>query len=98
MNIEHTLRGIDFEWDSEKAASNQTKHGISFESACEVFFDPMFFSVDEEVVDDELREHLIGMTLNWRILYVIYEMRDDVVRIVSARHVEPHERRQYENQ
>lgn len=32
--------GIDFVWDANKAASNATKHGVRFERACEVFFDP----------------------------------------------------------
>lgn len=30
---------IKFEWDVEKAASNITKHGVSFDSAQSVFYD-----------------------------------------------------------
>ncbi len=42
MNITYTLHNIQFEWDSQKASSNLQKHGITFETACEVFHDPFF--------------------------------------------------------
>jgi uncharacterized DUF497 family protein len=32
---------IDFEWDQAKAASNATKHGVTFEAAMMVFRDPL---------------------------------------------------------
>ncbi len=32
--------GQRFVWDSEQASSNAGKHGVSFEVACQVFFDP----------------------------------------------------------
>jgi uncharacterized DUF497 family protein len=35
---------MDFEWDDEKAASNLKKHGIAFEDAELVFFDPRSLS------------------------------------------------------
>jgi len=30
-----------FEWDSTKAAGNLRKHGVSFEEAVSVFYDPL---------------------------------------------------------
>ena len=98
MNDHFTLHDIDFGWDRQKALVNLAKHDVSFESACEVFFDPMLLLVKDEVLDNELRTHLIGMTVNWRVLYVIYVMRDETVRIISARRAEPYERKRYENQ
>ena len=98
MNIKYTLHGIDFEWDSQKASANLQKHGISFETACEVFHDPFVQVVDEEVVDAEVREAAIGMTVDWRLVYVVYVFREEVVRIISARLVTKVERRQYEEQ
>lgn len=71
MNEEFTLHGIRFEWDLQKAVANRAKHRVLFESAAEVFFDPMLLAVDDEVTDGELREHVIGMTNNWRVLYVV---------------------------
>ena len=98
MNISYTLHGLTFEWDSRKATTNLLKHRISFETACEVFHDPFVTVVNEEDVDGELRESAIGMTLEWRLLYVVYVFREDVVRIVSAKLVTVTERKQYEEQ
>jgi len=33
-------RQFQFEWDEIKAASNLRKHGVSFEMAATVFYDP----------------------------------------------------------
>jgi uncharacterized DUF497 family protein len=38
------------------------------------------------------------MTVNWRLLYVVFVEQDDVIRIVSARTVEKAERQSYEDQ
>jgi uncharacterized DUF497 family protein len=98
MNIEYTLHGIHFEWDSQKASTNLQKHGVSFETACQVFHDPFVQVFDEEVVEAEVREAAIGMTVDWRLMYVVYVFREEVVRIISARLVTKIERRQYEEQ
>jgi uncharacterized DUF497 family protein len=98
MNVNYTLHGIEFEWDSHKATSNLRRRRISFETACEVFHDPFVMVVNEEDVEGELRETVIGMTIDWRLLYVVYVMREDVVRIISARVVTATERKRYEEQ
>jgi uncharacterized DUF497 family protein len=99
MDARYKLRGIIFEWDRRKAAANLRKHGISFELACEAFFDPFLHNLDEQIVDGEQRETIIGITSSWRLLYVVYVLQDDdIVRIISARLVTKVEREQYENQ
>ena len=71
-DITHIVQAIFFEWDIRKALINVRKHRLSFELACEAFFDPFLHIVDEEeYVDDELREKIIGMTADWRLLYVV---------------------------
>ncbi|WP_236843277.1 BrnT family toxin [Bradyrhizobium icense] len=32
-----------FEWDSRKSDSNLAKHGIDFDGAIEIFYEPIFF-------------------------------------------------------
>jgi hypothetical protein len=98
MNVKYTLHNIVFEWDSEKAAVNLRKHNVTFELACEAFFDPFVCYLDEEIVGTELREKIVGLTTSWLLLYIVYVMRDDVIRIVSARLVTNAEREVYENQ
>ena len=87
-----------FQWDDLKAAQNLAKHGVSFEVARAVFKDP--FAV--EYVDDredygEIRLIIIGLVDN-RLLVVAYTMRDEAIRIISARAAEPFERREYHEQ
>jgi len=54
--------------------------------------------LDEQIVGSELRERLVGLTTTWLLLLVVYVMRGDVIRIVSARMVTKAEREIYENQ
>jgi len=99
MNVRYTLHNVAFEWDSRKAAANFRNHDVSFELACEVFFDPFVCYRDDEAVDGELRETVIGLTTTWQLLYVVYVMRDDnIIRIISGRLVTKAERDVYENQ
>ena len=59
-----------------------------------LFLDP--YVIDFEVRDatGELRFNAIGL-VDGRMLFVIYTMRDAVIRIISARGAEPHEKRKY---
>jgi uncharacterized protein len=98
VKIEYKLQDISIEWDHAKASTNFKKHGVSFETACETFFDPFLVTAEGGVEQGEIRDALIGMTVDWKLLLVVYVMRDDIVRIVSARPVTNPERKQYENQ
>jgi uncharacterized DUF497 family protein len=98
MNVKFTLRSIAFEWDSQKAAANLRKHNVTFELACEAFFDPFVCYLNDEFFDSELRETVIGLTASWQLLYVVYVMRDEMIRVISARLVTTAERETYENQ
>jgi len=98
MNIAHILHGIEFEWDAHKATINKRKHHVSFETACEVFFDPFIFPVDEDSETQEERQAVIGLCENWALLYVIYVERDPKIRLISARSTTGRERSLYENQ
>lgn len=98
MNIRYQHNAIEFEWDTLKAASNMRKHGISFETACEVFFDPFVCAGDEQVIDGEVRETVIGLTSDWELFYVAYTIRGDSVRLISARMANRYQRKIYEDQ
>jgi uncharacterized DUF497 family protein len=41
MNVAYRLSDIDFVWDRKKATLNLRKHGIAFETACEIFSIPL---------------------------------------------------------
>jgi uncharacterized DUF497 family protein len=96
MDVNFTLDEIEFEWDSEKSASNFRKHGVRFETSCEVFFDQFIKVSDASTV--EPRVAVIGMSFRWRLLLVVFVEFDESVRIVSARPADRAERELYENQ
>ena len=98
MNVNRTIHGVQFQWGSDKADSNWYKHKVTFESACEIFFDPFLHALEEEEVEGELRGSVIGLTANWQILYVVYSFRGDIIRLISARTVTRTDRLKYENQ
>jgi len=79
---------MDFEWDDEKAASNNKKHKVSFEEARSVFFDEyaqQFY--DSENFNEEDRFLMLGKSVKSRILIVVHCERDggETIRIISAR-------------
>lgn len=86
-----------FEWDDNKAESNFLKHGIKFEQAVTVFADPyLLFTEDSKHSEQEQREWAIGEAKNGSLLVVIFTMRSDSIRIISARKATKIERKQYE--
>jgi uncharacterized protein len=89
------MKDDDFEWDDAKAAANFAKHKVGFDTARRAFADG--FAVERE--DDsrdygEPRFNLLGM-VDSRVLFVVYTMRGEIIRIISAREAEPYERRLY---
>jgi len=96
MDVFVTREGQRFVWDSEKAASNLVKHGVSFDRALEVLVDP-FHRLEDAGVEDEGRLAAIGVDFLRRVLFVVHLEREiAVIRIVSARHATRVERRRYE--
>jgi uncharacterized DUF497 family protein len=85
---------MDFEWDSAKERANRKKHGVDFRAAAKVFLDPYVIEFDDRDAAGEPRFNAIGQ-VDGRMLFVVYTMRGDVVRIISARGAEPHEKRKY---
>lgn len=86
-----------FEWDDNKAESNFLKHGITFEKAVTVFADPyLLFTEDFGHSKQEEREWAIGEAENGSIIVVIFTMRDELIRIISARKATKRECKKYE--
>ena len=85
---------MDFEWDGAKEPANRKKHGVGFRTAAKVFLEPHVIEFDDLGSTDEPRFNAIGL-VDGRMLFVTYTMRGPVVRIISARGAEPHEKRKY---
>lgn len=88
---------MNFDWDSRKAASNEEKHGVTFEEARTVFDNPLAVIFDDETHSaEEARELIIGHSQRNRILIISFVERSEAIRIISARPATGKERRNYE--
>lgn len=94
----YSLQGITFVWNVKKARTNIADHQVSFEQACEAFFDP-FLIVEDASRHGEERDAIMGEDTVGRLLYVVHiQQEGDWFRIISARKATPAERRTYESQ
>lgn len=88
-----------FEWNLAKSEENQKKHGVSFSEAELAFED--FYAVeefdDEHSTAEEQRFKMLAAA-GEKFLVVVYTMRDETYRIISAREAEKYERELYERQ
>ena len=91
------MSNLSFEWDEKKNASNQKKHGVSFDETTTVFSDDLARLISDPDSEGEERFILMGMSSHPRILTVCHcERSSDVIRIISARKADKSERKQYE--
>jgi uncharacterized protein len=89
-----------FEWDEEKNRANLVKHGVSFQTAKQVFDDPYHVSLMDRVEDSEQRWLTFGMVGGLVVLAVAHTFLDaegEVIRIISARRATRRERRNFED-
>jgi uncharacterized DUF497 family protein len=90
---------MQFEWDENKDRSNQAKHGIAFEYACEIWLDPNYVIYEDRTSTSEERWNAIGLVEGQFVLLAVHTYRgadEDIVRIISARKATPHECRRYQ--
>lgn len=88
---------MHFEWDPVKARQNLHKHGVSFEEASSVFYDPLAVTgVDPDHSEDEERLITFGISSQGRLLVVSQTERGDAIRIINARVATQSERHIYE--
>ena len=86
-----------FEWDEEKSRQNLKKHRISFDAASKVFLDPDRIELYDELHSfDEERYITIGIVHD--VVFVVYTMRAEIIRIISARMATSYERSLYYEQ
>jgi hypothetical protein len=72
-----------FDWD-EANELHISRHGVTKSEAEEALIDPLGQLVDSDVVDGELRFSQIGATFRDRLLIVVFTIREDAVRPITA--------------
>ena len=83
-----------FEWDEPKRLRNLGRHGIDFADCPAVFESQMLVTLDGRKDYGELRYIGIGI-LDGRIVTVVWTVRGETVRLISARKAHVKERAAY---
>ena len=91
---------MQFEWDNDKNRINQSRHGVSFEIAMQIFNDPNIMSwIDQRFDYREERWISLGSVHGLTILVVAHQVKEgkneETVRIISARRANRRQRDTY---
>ena len=89
---------MEYEWDSDKDASNLQKHGLSLSDGVPALEDPYQTSwIDERYDYGEVRVITVGMSLTGVLYVVSTDVRDNLIRLISVRRAERHEQEIYDS-
>ena len=82
-----------FDWDAGNKDKNFIKHRVTNEECEEVFFDPHKRILEQVLyAGKEIRHVLVGCTKERRAMFVVFTIRRDRIRIISARDLNKKER------
>ena len=86
-----------FEWDEGNTLKNKIKHDLDWWLIEEVFFnEPLLVVTDAKHSGNECRCYALGKTDEGRLLFVAFTLRENRIRIISARPMSRKERTIYE--
>ena len=86
-----------FEWDEGNLLKSWEKHRVSPFECEQIFFNrPLVAARDEKHSKTENRLYALGHTDAGRRLFVVFTIRGDLIRIISARDMTGRERKKYE--
>ncbi len=98
MNNIIILEPIVFDWDKGNKDKNFKKHGISNEEAESVFLDnESLLAEDLEHSKFEDRFQIIGKSAHSDLISIFFTIRNEKIRIISARRMNKKERKIYES-
>jgi uncharacterized DUF497 family protein len=92
------MSDLRFEWDPKKAATNLRVHHVSFEEAATTFADTNAASWHDEFHSAPADDRFVnlGLSTAFRLLFVVHNEEDGLIRIISARPATSAERDLYE--
>jgi uncharacterized protein len=90
---------IGFDWDDGNSQKNWEKHQVDFRECEEVFFNqPLLISEDIKHSFQEKRFYVLGRSDTNRMLFLVFTLRNNKIRVISARDQSKKERMIYEQQ
>lgn len=91
------VRIVEFEWDKDNIDKSYKKHSITSKETEELFLDEnVLFIEDVKHSQKEERFIAIGKTTQNTLLFAVFTIRNNKIRIISVRKANQKERRKYE--
>jgi uncharacterized DUF497 family protein len=88
-----------FDWDQGNSEKNWIAHHVNRNESEQVFFnEPVIVAEDERHSQNEKRWYLLGRTDSQRFLFIVFTIRANLIRVISARDMNKKERRKYNEQ
>ena len=86
-----------FEWDQGNITKNWDKHDVSTGECEQIFFNkPLIVKRDRRHSEFENRYFVLGRTNINRLLFAVFTVRNEKIRIISVRDMTPLEIERYE--
>lgn len=86
MFIKLNLDEIEgFDWDEANIKKNELKHQVLYKECEEIFSDKPLYIRDEKHSKNEIRLYAFGETNKKRVLTITFTMRNNKIRVISAR-------------
>ncbi len=86
-----------FQWDKGNIEKNRLKHKVlNFECEQVFFNDPLIVADDIKHSQNEKRWYVLGRTDLNRKLFIVFTIRNNLIRIISARDMTKKERKIYD--
>lgn len=87
----------EFDWDKGNITKSLFNHGVEYVECEQVFFNkPLLINYDYTHSSRESRFRALGRTDSNRYLFIIFTIRENKIRVISARDQSKKERKQYE--
>ena len=91
------MEPVKFDWDKGNINKNLQKHNVTDKESEEAFFDSRLrVYYDKGHSKKEERYYALGKTLKGQILFIVFTIRNDRIRIISARDINKKEKMEYE--
>lgn len=88
---------MKIEFDPDKDAANQQKHGLSLADAERMDFDTAIYAPDDRYDYGEDRTQALGL-IDGRLHMLVFTMRGDLLRAISLRKGNPREVKRYDEE
>lgn len=86
-----------FQWDAGNREKNRDSHQVSTTECEQIFFNrPLVIAEDVKHSQHEPRFYALGRTDGDRRLFVVFALRNTLIRVISARDMSRKERAEYE--